>query len=180
MSENKYSFNIAWSEEDGEFVATCPAFPGLSALGETEAEALAEAKIALGLFIKTCEARGIPLPEPQVAQDYSGQLRARLPKSLHRQAAQMAEADGISLNQFIVNAVAAKVGAVDAYAQMMKELREHLADRKRENRLLISSLVWSQDQLTTRTRRTVRTETSITETSTNVDHPTALTFVKGN
>lgn len=62
---NKYSLNIAWSEDDQEYVATCPAFPGLSALGETESEALAEAKVALDLFIKTCQEKGIPLPEPQ-------------------------------------------------------------------------------------------------------------------
>jgi len=33
---NRYSFNIEWSEEDEEYIATCPAFPGLSAFGETE------------------------------------------------------------------------------------------------------------------------------------------------
>jgi hypothetical protein len=39
---NRYSFNIEWSDEDEEYIATCPAFPGLSAFGETEEEALSE------------------------------------------------------------------------------------------------------------------------------------------
>ena len=41
---NKYPINIVWSEDDGEYLATCASFPGLSAFGETEEEALKEAK----------------------------------------------------------------------------------------------------------------------------------------
>lgn len=80
--KNKYPFNIAWSVEDEEYMATCPAFPGLSAFGESEEEALGEAKVALGLFIKTFKEKKIPLPVPQVVSEYSGQTRLRLPKSL--------------------------------------------------------------------------------------------------
>lgn len=60
---NEYSFNIVWSEDDGEYVATCPSFPGLSAFGTTKEKALEEGKIALGLFIETYQEHGIPLPE---------------------------------------------------------------------------------------------------------------------
>ena len=108
---HRYSFNITWSEEDGEYVATCPAFPGLSALGKTEAEALLEGKVALELFIESYLADSIPLPLPEVVHEYSGQFRVRLPKSLHRQASELANSEGVSLNQFIANAVAIQVGA---------------------------------------------------------------------
>lgn len=60
---NRYPFNIEWSEEDQEYVATCPAFPGLSAFGESEEEALREGKVALAGFIETCEANDLPLPD---------------------------------------------------------------------------------------------------------------------
>lgn len=103
-----------WSEEDGEFVATCNAFPRLSAFGETEEEALKEGKIALKLFIEACLSQGIPLPEPQVVQEYSGQVRLRLSKYLHQQAARRAEAEGVSLNTFFVDAIAMRVGAETA------------------------------------------------------------------
>jgi predicted RNase H-like HicB family nuclease len=177
MTQNRYSFRVFWSEADKGYVAVCPELPGVSALGESEAEALREAKAAMELYIEDVIESGEQLPEPETAHEYSGQLRARLPKSLHRQAAHMAEVDGISLNQFIVNAVAAKVGAEDAYARMMNELRQHLAERKRENRVLIDSLVWGQDQLNTKTKRTVsRTEITEISTSTNVDYPALLTF----
>ncbi|MEQ1605033.1 MAG: toxin-antitoxin system HicB family antitoxin [Pyrinomonadaceae bacterium] len=102
---SKYPINIALSEEDEEYIATCSSFPGLSAFGATEEEALREAKIALELFIESYNERGISLPTPPKSQTYSGQLRLRLSKSLHERAAKMASQDGISLNQYINNAL---------------------------------------------------------------------------
>jgi predicted RNase H-like HicB family nuclease len=72
---NRYSTNISWSDEDGSYIATCPEFPGLSAFGETPEEALAEAHIALQLFIDTYNEDGVPLPEPQVARNNMGKFR---------------------------------------------------------------------------------------------------------
>lgn len=60
---SRYPISIEWSEEDQEFMATCPAFPGLSAFGASEEEALKEAKIALAGFIETHKANNMPLPE---------------------------------------------------------------------------------------------------------------------
>lgn len=102
---NRYAINITWSEEDGEYLATCSSFPGLTAFGETEEEALHEAKVALELFIASYKERGILLPKPVRSSKYSGQLRLRLPKSLHERAATMASQDGVSLNQYITNAL---------------------------------------------------------------------------
>ncbi len=136
----RYSFDIRWSEEDGEYVATCPSFPGLSALAETEEEALMEAKVALNLFIESYQERGVPLPEANTVQDYSGQIRTRLPKSLHGQAAKAAAEDGISLNQFIVLAIQTKVTGQDVGRRYSREIKEHLVThstpplRRTENR----------------------------------------------
>lgn len=102
---DRYSFNIAWSDEDDKFVATCGSFPGLSAFGETEEDALQEAKIVLELFIESYRERKLPLPKPARAPVFSGQLSLRLSKSLHERAARMASKDGVSLNQYISNAL---------------------------------------------------------------------------
>ena len=59
-----YSFDIRWSERDGEYIALCPSFPGLSAFGSTPKEALAEARIALELFIEEYQESKIELPPP--------------------------------------------------------------------------------------------------------------------
>lgn len=130
---NKYPFNIAWSEEDKEYVATCPAFPGLSAYGSSEEESLAEAKVALDGFIKVCEDKGIPLPEAQTISGHSGQTRLRLPKSLHRQAAQIAEIEGVSLNQFIVEAVKGLVTQQQVGRHYLDEIKQLVSGKKKVN-----------------------------------------------
>jgi predicted RNase H-like HicB family nuclease len=143
----RYSFDIRWSEEDGEYVATCPSFPGLSALAETEEEALMEAKVALNLFIESYQERGIPLPEANTVQDYSGQIRLRLPKSLHGQAAKAAAEDGISLNQLITLSVQARVSGQEVARRISREVKEHLIThstpplRRTENRQGIGKVV---------------------------------------
>jgi predicted RNase H-like HicB family nuclease len=107
---NKYSFDIAWSQEDEGYIATCPEFPGLSAFGENPTTALAEAEIALLGFIDTYEEQRIPLPKPDVRQAYSGQFRVRVPKSLHGKLAEQAKREGVSLNTLIVSYLSERVG----------------------------------------------------------------------
>jgi predicted RNase H-like HicB family nuclease len=109
--ENKYSFQVAWSDEDNTYFASCPEFPGLLAHGDTPEEAIKEAGIALEGVIEVYKESDLQLPEPLTRQEYSGQFRLRLPRSLHRQAAQMAEREGVSLNTFVTITIAEKVGA---------------------------------------------------------------------
>lgn len=120
---NNYKFDLAWSVEDEGYIATCPEFIGLSAFGETANEALAEAQVALKLFIETYKEKGIALPEPKTVQDYSGQIRLRLPKSLHGQAAKTAAEDGISLNQLITLAVQARVTGQQAARRISRKVQ---------------------------------------------------------
>src|ERR1043165_907871 len=123
MTANRYPFNIEWSDEDQEYMATCLAFPGLSAFGETEEEALREAKIALAGFIETYEANNRPLPEPVVHTGSSGKLQLRLPKSLHRLAVRMATLEGVSLNSYIADAVRARVSGDQVGHREIDEVR---------------------------------------------------------
>lgn len=99
---NKYGFSLRWSEEDSGFIATCPDFPGLSSFGETEDEALSEAKIALGLFVESLGESGDELPVPTQVTEYSGQIRFRMPKSLHGSLVQQSNNEGVSLNTWMV------------------------------------------------------------------------------
>jgi predicted RNase H-like HicB family nuclease len=108
---NKYGLNIIWSEEDQSYVATCPELPGLSAFGETVEDAIAEAKIAQELFVETYAQEGMPLPEPQPLNSYSGQFRLRIPQSLHHQLVRMAKQEGVSLNQLILMILATRTGS---------------------------------------------------------------------
>jgi predicted RNase H-like HicB family nuclease len=124
---NKYSINIFWSDQDAGYIAICPEFPGLSSFGDTPEEAMAEAQIALESFIEIYKEDGRPLPEPQAAREYSGQLRVRLPKSLHRQAALMAESvEDTSLNQFILDAIAQRIGAHKGAQAVCEQVKQEV------------------------------------------------------
>ncbi len=101
-----YRKSVAWSDEDESFVATCAEFPGLSGIGDSEAEALAELGTALEAVAEVYAEEGRPLPEPKTPPGYSGQFRLRLPKSLHAQLAEAAALEGVSLNTMIVTLLA--------------------------------------------------------------------------
>ena len=101
----KYSVNIFWSAEDDCYVATIPDFPYLSAFGDTQEEAIADAQKVIQMAIESLQRDGIPLPEPKhhKIQVYSGQVRLRMPKSLHNELALSAENEGVSLNTHMVS-----------------------------------------------------------------------------
>ncbi len=108
--DTNYSFDIKYSDEDHCYIARCPEFPGLSAHGEDAKEALAEANTALEALIETYKDHGRELPEPKKEQEYSGQFRVRLPKSLHRQLAEQADREGVSLNSYVQTLLALGIG----------------------------------------------------------------------
>jgi antitoxin HicB len=43
---------------------------------------------------------GIGIPEPNGDEQYSGQFKLRIPKSLHRELAEESKREGISMNQY--------------------------------------------------------------------------------
>ncbi|MEP7272849.1 MAG: toxin-antitoxin system HicB family antitoxin [Acidobacteriota bacterium] len=120
---NNYSCQLAWSEEDEGYVATCQEFPGLSAFGRTAQEALTEAEIALELMVETYEEEGVHLPEPIARTPYSGQFRVRIPKTLHRQLASLAQTEETSLNQLVVATLAERVGVARGTTQANRAWR---------------------------------------------------------
>ena len=76
--------------------------PGCSAFGETEEEAIKQAKIAQELWIKTAKKEGRKITEPSTVETYSGKILARTSKSLHKELLEKAKEEGVSLNQLIV------------------------------------------------------------------------------
>jgi predicted RNase H-like HicB family nuclease len=110
----KYSRTVQWSEQDDAYLAICPELAGVSAFGDSPEEALAELDVVIELTIETYEEKGWKLPAPNVATEYSGQFRARLPRSLHQQLAQRAEAEGVSQNTLVITYLAAGLGQAQA------------------------------------------------------------------
>lgn len=116
--------------EDGSYSSEILEFPGCFAEGETAAEAMENLERAAESWLEACFEQGLEIPEPFGNQDFSGKIALRLPRSLHRQASRMAERDGVSLNQFLLSAIAARVGAEDMYAHMLEKLEQHLIQQQ--------------------------------------------------
>jgi predicted HicB family RNase H-like nuclease len=66
---------------------------------------------AMRLWIETTIEQGLPIPEPRPLEVYSGRFVTRIPKSLHRELAEAAERDNVSLNAFVNVALAKAVKA---------------------------------------------------------------------
>lgn len=60
---SKYTYRVFWSEDDGEYVATCIECASLSGLGDSQESALAEARAAVAAWLAHLEAEGRPAPE---------------------------------------------------------------------------------------------------------------------
>lgn len=96
---------------DGSYTAEIIEFPGCFAAGDTAAEALEALEEVAVDWIAAAIEQGQEIPAPLDTAGYSGKLVLRMSKSLHQRAAMFAERDGVSLNQFIVTALAETVGS---------------------------------------------------------------------
>lgn len=114
-------------EESGTFTAQIVEFPGCIAQGANPAEAYERLEIAAESWIDGALEMQQDIPPPAAGVQFSGRFALRLPRSLHRQAAQLAELECTSLNQFIVSTLAEKVGAVNLYRGLMQDLQASIA-----------------------------------------------------
>lgn len=121
-----YSRILIPDEESGTFSAEVLEFPGCVAQGDTPQEAYANLERAAEGWVQAALDLGQPIPPPSISQGYGGKIALRLPRSLHRRAVSLAERDGTSLNQFLVMAIAERVGTENIYAQMTQRLEQRL------------------------------------------------------
>jgi len=106
----RYRILVEWSEEDQVYIARVPALPGCIAHGETAEKATHEAERAAALMLDVLREDRKPLPPEDAVADFSGQLRLRLPKSLHEEVSRLATAEGVSINPLLLSLVAEGCG----------------------------------------------------------------------
>ncbi len=122
-----YSFQVRWSDEDLGYVATCPEFPGVSGIGESPDGAVRQAEAALQLAVETFEEEGWSLPAPSVLErQHSGQLRVRMPRSLHSALVSVADNEDVSLNTLVVSYLSAGIGAGVAVSKIYSKYEHSL------------------------------------------------------
>ena len=97
-----YRREIVEDSDEGGFVASYPDLPGCISCGETVEAAAANAQDAKRAWLEAAMEDGIAIREPDSLDDYSGQFKLRIPKSLHRSLAEHSQREGISMNQYCV------------------------------------------------------------------------------
>ncbi len=91
--------------------ATVRELPDVAEFAETREEVLDLALDTIESLQASAAEDGRPFPEPiEDEEEYSGRVTLRMSKSLHRVAALRADAEGVSLNSFIAECVAERVG----------------------------------------------------------------------
>lgn len=114
---------ILIQNEDGVYSAEILELSGCFSVGNTPNEAIQNLDEVAKSWIETSIELGQEIPEPFVNQGYSGKIALRLPRSLHRQAIRVAEREGVSLNQFLITAIASRLGADNFYTQLIEKLQ---------------------------------------------------------
>lgn len=97
-----YRMEIVEDKDEGGFIVTYPDLPGCISCGETIESAVANAIDAKEVWLEAAIEEGIEINEPDSLDDYSGQFKLKIPKSLHKSLAEHSQREGISMNQYCV------------------------------------------------------------------------------
>ena len=97
-----YRMEMVEDKEEGGFVVSFPELPGCITCGEDLESAISNAMDAKKVWFEAAIEEGIEIHEPDSLEEYSGQFKLRMPRSLHRSLAEHSKREGISMNQYCV------------------------------------------------------------------------------
>lgn len=97
-----YRMEIVEDRDEGGFVVAFPELPGCITCGETIEAAVTNAMDAKKVWLEAAIEEGLDIYEPDSLEEYSGQFKLRIPRSLHRSLAEHSKREGISMNQYCV------------------------------------------------------------------------------
>lgn len=108
---SEYGISVRLVICDGEelYEARVVELPDVVAFGDTYSEAYESAVEAIEGLQEMFAEKGKSLPPPDIEEtEFSGRITLRMSKSLHAAAHRRAKLDGVSLNQWVVEAVASR------------------------------------------------------------------------
>ena len=97
-----YSMTLEADPYEGGYVVSFPDLPGCLTCADTAERAILNAEDAKRVWLESAIEDGQSIPLPNDLANYSGQLRLRLPRSMHKQLVMQSEREGISMNQYIL------------------------------------------------------------------------------
>ena len=97
-----YRMELIPDPEEGGFAVSFPDLKGCLSCGDTVESAIQNAMDAKKEWLTAALEENMEIPLPENDEDYSGQFKLRIPKSLHRQLALQSRREGVSMNQYCV------------------------------------------------------------------------------
>ena len=95
-----YKIELIPDVEEGGYAVSCPELTGCISCGDNLEDAMKNIEDAKREWITAALEEGRIIPEPEDVEEYSGQFKLRIPKSLHKQLAEHSKKEGISMNQY--------------------------------------------------------------------------------
>lgn len=105
-----YNITVRFGEFDGDayYEARVKELPDIAEYADSFQEAYELALDSITTTANMLAEIGRKMPEPAVMDtDYSGRVTLRIPRTLHGTLAQMADDEGVSLNQLMVSVLSA-------------------------------------------------------------------------
>lgn len=99
LKDDRYTYRVTWSDDDGEYVGLCVEFPSLSWLSKTPETALRGIRKVVSDVVDDMLSNSEPVPDPLSCRRYSGKFMVRVPPEIHRQLVIQAAESGVSLNR---------------------------------------------------------------------------------
>lgn len=104
-----YTYELVKDPHGGWFIAV-KELPGCMSQGEDIEEAYKMIEDAKSSWLEVALEDGMDIPEPRSDEAFSGKFVIRMPHSLHRALVEKAQAEGVSLNQYVTVALAQNLG----------------------------------------------------------------------
>jgi antitoxin HicB len=95
-----YKIEIIKDEAESGYVLSIPDLKGCLTCAEKLDQGMIMLEDAKKQWFIAAMESGYEIPEPNVLENYSGQFKLRLPKSLHKELAEKSKQEGISMNQY--------------------------------------------------------------------------------
>ena len=101
LNNDRYTYRVTWSEDDGEYIGLCAEFQSLSWLDQSPEDALIGIRQVVADVVKDMADNGKDIPEPLATKKYSGKFQVRVTADTHRALAIKAAERHVSLNRLV-------------------------------------------------------------------------------
>lgn len=124
----KYPFRVYQTQVEGHvfWIAECPTLKGCTGQGDSADAALAELAANEQSWLELAEEYGLDIPAIPMEQmnAHSGKLTLRVAPYVHQEAAEFAKKQGVSLNQYINDAIVAQNNRISTIGYIVPEVKQ--------------------------------------------------------